>query len=151
MKGESKQFATRHSHIESYDGDGAICVLPEGQCEEWALMRGECKPGDVKLDPHGLSKDAFVCSIRGGHFKSLGEGLGGSCLLPNNGGREYLTVDSKGKVLQCNCDPHHDARCWKQKDGETALQRRQARGQGSLPASFGANVDAACLPPHQEL
>ena len=30
-------------------GEIGMCILPDGTtCEEWALFRGECKPGDQK-------------------------------------------------------------------------------------------------------
>ena len=105
-------------------------------------MRGECTTG-VKTGA-GLSKDHWLCAVRGGEFRSVGEGRGGSCLLPRGGGQEYYSLDSKGKIVHCNCDPNHSAKCWKKEDGLKALQRREARGEGAVHPRFGHNALDAC-------
>lgn len=144
QKGKSKPFSTRHSHMDTFDGDGAVCVVDGSECEEWAFLRRECAKGDVKASDSGRSKDHWLCAVRGGEFHSIGDGIGGSCKLPRGGGKEFLSLDSKGKLVQCNCDPDHSARCWKETDGYVALQRREARGEGALHTHFGQHVITAC-------
>ena len=132
------------SHMDTFDGDGAVCVVDGSECEEWAFLRRECAKGDVKASDSSRSKDHWLCAVRGGEFHSIGDGIGGSCKLPRGGGKEFLSLDSKGKLVQCNCDPDHSARCWKETDGKVALQRREARGEGALHTHFGQHVITAC-------
>jgi len=50
-------------------GDGAeygVCIFPDDrQCEEWALLRGECKKGGARVT--GLHKqEQIYCALLGG-------------------------------------------------------------------------------------
>lgn len=50
-------------------GQWGLCTFTDSmQCEEWALLRGECPKGGVKVS--GLTTEAArVCEIRGGTYK----------------------------------------------------------------------------------
>ena len=38
-KGKSTPFVTRHCHVDTFDGDGAVCVVDGVQCEEVIVVR----------------------------------------------------------------------------------------------------------------
>jgi putative hemolysin len=68
-------------------GEYGICTFADGrQCEEWALMRGECPADGIRvtgLDP----AEARYCAITGGSYtvvrKSNTEREEGRCTFPN--------------------------------------------------------------------
>lgn len=53
-------------------GEYGVCFFEDNrQCEEWALLRGECPQGGVKVT--GYENDAEVfCAITGGEVQGLG-------------------------------------------------------------------------------
>jgi putative hemolysin len=59
------------------EGQVGVCVLADGSlCEEWALFRGECKPGQflpftVGLEPGLENAGAQLCLERGGQLALL--------------------------------------------------------------------------------
>ena len=58
-------------------GDGGqfgVCTFEDNmQCEEWALMRGECPVGGVKVTGY-VTPAAIYCAITGGAYAVTGEG-----------------------------------------------------------------------------
>ncbi len=40
-------------------GQYGVCILPQGECEEWAFFRGECVPGVILPDQTGFSSDEY--------------------------------------------------------------------------------------------
>ncbi len=75
------------------DGSGAeygVCVFEDNrQCEEWALLRGRCSIGGIKVTGY-LTDAAKYCAIRGGQYnvtnqKSQFIAEQGTCIL--QGGR----------------------------------------------------------------
>jgi putative hemolysin len=54
-------------------GEYGICIFADGrQCEEWALMRGECPVGGVQVT--GLvTPEARYCGITGGDYRVVGK------------------------------------------------------------------------------
>jgi putative hemolysin len=62
-------------------GQFGVCVFVDNhQCEEWALFRGECPAGGLRVTGY-LTRAARYCAITGGRF----EAARNDCLLP--GGR----------------------------------------------------------------
>lgn len=53
-------------------GQYGVCLFEDNrQCEEWALMRGECPEGGVKVT--GYENDAEIyCAITGGEVQGVG-------------------------------------------------------------------------------
>jgi putative hemolysin len=50
-------------------GEYGVCVFEDNrQCEEWALMRGECPVGGVKITGY-VTQAAQFCAITGGEYK----------------------------------------------------------------------------------
>ena len=54
-------------------GEYGVCIFEDNrQCEEWAMMRGECPVGGIKIT--GYVTDAAVfCAITGGEYAVTGE------------------------------------------------------------------------------
>jgi putative hemolysin len=67
-------------------GEYGVCVFPDNrQCEEWAMLRGQCPAGGVKVAGHATPA-ARYCAITGGTYKvsaaSDTPGEKGTCTLP---------------------------------------------------------------------
>lgn len=57
-------------------GEYGICVFADGRlCEEWALFRGECPNGGVRV-ARDATPAAQFCAITGGSYRPTGE-IGG--------------------------------------------------------------------------
>ncbi len=55
-------------------GEFGICVFPDGsQCEEWAFMRGECKPGQEAITPapaaSATAPSAWEDALKNGRYE----------------------------------------------------------------------------------
>lgn len=65
-------------------GQYGICLFEDNlQCEEWALMRGDCPVGGVKVTGY-TTEAAVFCAITGGTYAAA-DGEQGSCTLPGGG------------------------------------------------------------------
>ena len=50
-------------------GEYGVCLFEDNrQCEEWALMRGDCPVGGVKITGY-VTQAAVFCAITGGEYK----------------------------------------------------------------------------------
>ncbi len=71
-------------------GDGGqfgVCTFEDNrQCEEWALMRGDCPVGGVKVTGYATPAGRY-CAITGGEYvvmgKSNSDNEQGTCTFPN--------------------------------------------------------------------
>ncbi len=68
-------------------GQFGVCNFPENhQCEEWALLRGECPVGGIRVTGFVTPASRF-CGITGGKYATTGQRNTStetsSCLLPN--------------------------------------------------------------------
>jgi Tol biopolymer transport system component/putative hemolysin len=68
-------------------GEFGICIFEENrQCEEWALMRGGCPVGGIKITGY-LTDAGRYCAITGGEYavttNSKQEDEGGTCTFKN--------------------------------------------------------------------
>lgn len=67
----------------SSDGsEYGVCVFEDNrQCEEWALLRGQCPVGGVKITGYEPNSEEYMCAIKGGTTKT---GTAGkmTCVLP---------------------------------------------------------------------
>ena len=85
-------------------GDGGqygICFFEDNrQCEEWALMRGECPVGGIKVTGY-ITPTATYCAITGGTYAVTGNSgqadEQGTCTFKNGG--------------QCDAWDYYDGRC----------------------------------------
>ena len=68
-------------------GEYGVCVFDDNmQCEEWAMMRGDCPEGGIKVTGY-ITPAARYCAITGGEYavtgKSGAEDEEGTCTLPD--------------------------------------------------------------------
>ena len=71
-------------------GDGGqygVCFFEDNQqCEEWALMRGDCPVGGIKVTGY-ITEAAVYCAITGGTYTISGTDAAGveqgTCTLPD--------------------------------------------------------------------
>ncbi len=87
----------------SPSGEYGVCRFEDNrQCEEWALLRGQCPKGGLKVTGYA-TKEAVFCVITGGIYRIKGKENTpkeqGSCTL------------STGKV--CNSMAYYKGRCTK--------------------------------------
>ncbi len=68
-------------------GQFGVCTFADNyQCEEWALLRGECPVGGLRVTGY-LTPAGRYCAIAGGRYTVVVEGSGGAvergaCVLP---------------------------------------------------------------------
>ena len=68
-------------------GQYGVCTFEENrQCEEWAMMRGDCPVGGIKVTGY-VSDAARFCAITGGTYEVTGTDDSGeeqgTCTLPD--------------------------------------------------------------------
>ena len=68
-------------------GEYGVCVFEDNrQCEEWALLRGDCPVGGLKVTGF-ITPAARYCAITGGRYRVTAEGGAeqeqGTCSLPD--------------------------------------------------------------------
>lgn len=67
-------------------GQYGVCVFTDNyQCEEWALMRGECRAGGLRVTGYATPGGRY-CAITGGKYAVVAQGGAtgeqGTCALP---------------------------------------------------------------------
>jgi putative hemolysin len=81
-------------------GDGGqygVCLFEDNrQCEEWALLRGECPVGGIRVTGY-VTPQARYCAIRGGDYVVTREQTAttpeeGSCTLPGKPACDALAL-----------------------------------------------------------
>lgn len=69
-------------------GEYGVCHFGDNrQCEEWALLRGHCPPGGLRVTGY-LTEAARYCALVGGRYRTSGPGGAGTpeegtCALPD--------------------------------------------------------------------
>lgn len=54
-------------------GEYGVCVFEDNrQCEEWAMMRGDCPEGGLKITGY-VTEAAVFCAITGGEYQVTGD------------------------------------------------------------------------------
>jgi putative hemolysin len=89
--------------IEDLDDQGQIgvCYFEDNmQCEEWALMRGDCPVGGVKVTGY-VTEAGRYCAITGGEYTITG----------NNGEQDELGTCTFSNGTQCNAWDYYYGRC----------------------------------------
>jgi putative hemolysin len=82
-------------------GEFGVCLFEDNrQCEEWALLRGYCPAGGIRVTGY-VTPAAQYCAITGGRYAITGRSGAadeqGMCTLPD------------GKV--CDADAYHRGMC----------------------------------------
>ena len=82
-----KQGGTLKIERNPSGGEFGVCFFEDNrQCEEWALMRGECPIGGIRVTGYA-TPDARYCAITGGRYTAIARSGGasneqGTCTLP---------------------------------------------------------------------
>jgi putative hemolysin len=67
-----KQGGTLSIRKRGDGGEYGLCVFGDNkQCEEWALLRGNCPVGGIKITGY-VTPAALYCAITGGRYQVLG-------------------------------------------------------------------------------
>jgi len=85
--------------IEMAGGGGqyGVCLFEDNrQCEEWALLRGECPAGGIRVTGY-ITPQARYCAIRGGDYVVTREQTAaapeqGTCTLPGQPACDALAL-----------------------------------------------------------
>ena len=84
--------------------DGAefgVCYFDDNrQCEEWALLRGDCPVGGVKVTGY-ITEGGRFCAITGGSYSSTG----------NNAAGEEVGVCTLPDGRQCDATAYYEGTC----------------------------------------
>ncbi|HSN78325.1 MAG TPA: beta-Ala-His dipeptidase, partial [Anaerolineae bacterium] len=117
-------------------GDGGqfgVCTFEDNrQCEEWALLRGDCPLGGLKVTGYATPA-ARYCAITGGTYtitaNSGADDEQGACTLPDGG--------------LCDAWDYYNGLC----DASTAAPAEPASAMGASPAVTAARVSTATMAP----
>ncbi len=114
----TKQGGTLTIEKRGDGGEYGVCTFEDNQqCEEWALMRGACPVGGVKVTGYVTDAGRY-CAITGGTYAVTGNSGAsnetGTCTLPDGG--------------QCDADAYYNGTC----DASTAVQPTPAAGEAAL-------------------
>lgn len=82
-----KQGGTLQMEKRGDGGEYGVCVFEDNlQCEEWAMMRGECPVGGIKITGY-VTPAAAYCAITGGNYTVTGnsnqDNEQGTCTFKN--------------------------------------------------------------------
>ncbi len=67
-----KQGGTLSIQKRGDGGEYGVCVFEDNkQCEEWAMLRGECPNGGIRITGY-ITPAAQYCAITGGEYKVTG-------------------------------------------------------------------------------
>ena len=85
----------------SPDGEYGVCTFEDNrQCEEWALMRGQCPKGGIKVTGY-VTQPAVYCAITGGTYRVTGKS--------NTSEEQGSCTFHSGKV--CDAKAYFDGTC----------------------------------------
>lgn len=109
-------------------GQYGICMFEDNrECEEWALLRGQCRDGGIKVTGYATAA-ARYCAITGGAYTVTGASNTpaerGNCALPD--GRH------------CAAASYYEGSC-----AQTASTNGPATGAGSSPQRIQAKFSCA--------
>ncbi len=119
--------------VGSSGGQYGVCTFEDNmQCEEWALLRGQCPPGGVKVTGY-VTPAGRYCAITGGSYaitaNSGASDEQGTCTLPDGG--------------QCDAWDYYNGLC----DASTAAPAEPASAMGASPAVTATAVSTATMVP----
>ena len=121
-------------------GQIGVCTFEDNmQCEEWALMRGECPTGGIKVTGY-VTPAARYCAITGGEYEITGnsgqEDEQGACTLP--GGKQCDAWD----YFNGKCDASTEA----QPTAEVVLQPPSPEVCNGMAQALSEAVSRAATP-----
>ena len=107
-------------------GDFGTCTFPENrQCEEWAMLRGECPAGGIKVTGY-VTPAARYCAITGGSYKVTS----GSNTAGERGNCAFKT----GKA--CAAEAYFNGACQRDKAAEVPAAAPKSGAARQIRATF---------------
>lgn len=113
-------------------GQFGVCLFPDNlQCEEWAMLRGQCRTGGIKVTGF-VTPAARYCAITGGSYKvtsgSNTPAERGTCTFPNR--------------KSCDAGAYFDGTCARTGPPATAAPSPPATIRAMFACSEGKSIDA---------
>ena len=111
-------------------GQFGVCLFPDNlQCEEWAMLRGECRTGGIKVTGY-VTPAARYCAITGGTYKVT---------AASNTPDERGTCTFAGKAT-CDAKAYFDGACSREK--VAAAPPAPGTIRAHFACSGGKSIDA---------
>jgi putative hemolysin len=123
------------------DGSGGqygVCHFEDNrQCEEWALLRGECPTGGLRITGYATPA-ARYCALRGGHYLPLSGG--------NTSSEQGVCAFPSGKA--CAAGAYYDGLCAPDTAGDVVQATFRCADDRSIEVVFsnGARNSASLAP-----
>lgn len=112
-----------------------VCTFDDNrQCEEWALMRGECPPRGIRVTGY-VTPAARYCAISGGTYRVRSE---------SNTPNEQGTCTFKGNKL-CDAAAFFNGNCTRQGTRPASAERAVPTIQATFRCAGGKSIDANFL------
>ncbi len=113
-------------------GEFGVCLFEDNrQCEEWALLRGQCRAGGIKVTGF-VTPAARYCAITGGTYKVTGgsntPAERGTCTFA--GGR------------RCDATAYFDGTCAREKPSATGMPAPPSTIRATFRCSGGKTIAA---------
>jgi putative hemolysin len=109
-----------------------VCTFGDNrQCEEWALMRGECRPGGIRVTGF-VTPAARYCAISGGTYR-----VRSGSNTPNEQG----TCTFKGNKL-CDAAAFYNGNCTRQGTRPVSAEKAIPTIQATFRCAGGKSIDA---------
>ncbi|MFM8319922.1 MAG: DUF333 domain-containing protein [Chloroflexota bacterium] len=82
-------------------GEYGVCVFEDNlQCEEWAMMRGDCPVGGIKITGY-VTQAAVYCAITGGEY----------AVTANSGEATEKGTCTFKNAKSCDADEYYNGKC----------------------------------------
>lgn len=116
-------------------GQFGVCTFPDNmQCEEWALLRGQCPVGGIKVTGY-VTPAARYCAITGGRYAITGASNTaqerGTCAFPG------------GKT--CDAAAYYDGSCTREAAPARMANGLPARVEALFTCADGKSIDATFI------
>jgi putative hemolysin len=114
-------------------GQFGVCLFADNrQCEEWALLRGECPAGGLRLTGY-VTPAARYCALRGGQYQVLS----GSNTPAEQGACRF----AEGKA--CAAGAFYNGLCTPGTAGSTVHARFRCQGGSTVDAVFSNGAQSS--------
>lgn len=116
-------------------GAFGVCMFDDDrQCEEWALLHGECRAGGIKVTGY-VTPAARYCAITGGTYAVTGA---------SNTPQERGTC-SFANGRKCNAAAYFDGRCSREAAPATTASGLPARVEATFTCAGGTSIEAVFI------
>jgi len=116
-------------------GEFGVCTFDDDrQCEEWALLRGECPKGGIKVTGYATPA-ARYCAITGGTYA-----VTGASNTPQERGTCSFANGSK-----CNAAAYVEGRCSREVMPATTASGLPARVEATFTCPGGTSIEASFI------